>query len=112
MGLLFGVHARTIPRFYGHSAGSDQLGDTRMAETKLPDKIGSYQIRRMLATGTMGDVYQGSTVDPRTKTPVYLAIKVLNPKTARRLDYLARFKSEIKDDHLLEYKEVEYDSKF
>lgn len=78
----------------------------------LPSKIGTYDIRRMLATGTMGDVYQGSTIDPRTKTPVYFAIKVLNPKSAKRHDYLARFKSEIKDDHLIEYKEIEYDSKF
>ncbi len=82
-----------------------------MAQGQLPPKIGNYDIRRLLASGTMGDVYQGSTIDPRTKTPVYFAIKVLNPKTATRLDYLARFKSEIKDDHLQEYKEIEYDSK-
>lgn len=83
-----------------------------MADGAIPTRIGGYDIRRLLATGTMGDVYQGTTIDPRTKTPVYHAVKVLNPKVAKRLEWCVRFKSEIKDDHLMEYREVEYDSKY
>ncbi len=85
-----------------------------MAE--LPTRIGSYDIERLLATGTMSDVYKGRTIHPQTKTPVYHAVKVLHKKIGRRLGWCSKFHSElkaiIKDEHLLEYKEVEYDSKY
>jgi serine/threonine-protein kinase len=77
----------------------------------LPQKIGRYDVKRLLATGTMGDVYQATTLDERTRVPVYHTIKVLNPKIAKKLNYVARFKAEIKDDCLLEYREVDFDSK-
>ena len=83
-----------------------------MADAKLPAKIGTYEIRRHLASGIMGEVYQASTMDARTKTPVYLAIKVLNPKTALRLDYLPKFRNDVRDDAVLEFKEVEYDATY
>jgi serine/threonine protein kinase len=85
-----------------------------MAE--LPTKIGSYDIERLLATGIMSDVYKGRTIHPQTKTPVYHAVKVLNPKIGKRIDWCAKFHSElksiIKDEHLLEYKELEFDPKY
>ena len=78
----------------------------------IPGKIGNYDIKRVLATGNMGDVYQATSMDPRTNTPVYHAVKVLNPEIAKKLANLQRFRSEIKDDTLLEYKEVGYDPKY
>ncbi len=80
--------------------------------TSIPGKIGSYDIKRVLATGNMGDVYQATTMDPRTKTPVYHAVKVLNPEVAKKLPFVQRFRSEVKDDTLLEYKEIGYDPKY
>ncbi len=80
--------------------------------TSIPGKIGSYDIKRVLATGNMGDVYQATTMDPRTNTPVYHAVKVLNPDVAKKLTYVQRFRSEIKDDTLLEYREIGYDPKY
>jgi serine/threonine-protein kinase len=77
----------------------------------LPQKIGRYDVKRLLASGAMGDVYQAATMDERTRTPVYHAIKVLNPKVAKKLPFVARFKSEIRDECLLEYKEIDFDSR-
>lgn len=78
----------------------------------IPGKIGSYDIKRVLATGNMGDVYQATTMDPRTNTPVYHAVKILNPEVAKKLANVQRFRSEVKDDTLLEYKEIGYDPKY
>jgi serine/threonine-protein kinase len=81
------------------------------AAAALPQKIGKYDVKRILATGTMGDLYQASTLDERTRTPIYFAIKVLNPKIARKLPFVSRIKSDVKEDCVLEFKEVDYDAK-
>lgn len=44
--------------------------------TQLPDKIGQYQIRRLIGTGGMGSVYEGVQQNPRRS----VAIKVINAK--------------------------------
>jgi len=82
-----------------------------MAEA-LPSRIGGYDIRRLLGTGTMGDVYHGVVVNAQTKVQEFYAVKVLNTKVAKRLEWCVRFRSEVKDPHLLEYKEIEFDSKY
>ncbi len=82
---------------------------------QLPQKIGRYDVKRILATGTMGDVYQATTLDERTHVPVFHAIKVLNPKIAKKLDFMPRLmadlRAHIKDDCLLEYREIDFDSR-
>jgi serine/threonine-protein kinase len=83
-----------------------------MAEAfAAPQKIGRYDIKRILATGNMGDVYQATTLDERTRVPIYFAIKVLNPKVAKRLDYVQRFRADVKDECVQEYVEIDYDQK-
>lgn len=76
----------------------------------LPAKIGKYDVKRLLATGAMGDVYLAATVDERTRVPVHHAIKVLNPKSAKRLAWVTRLRTDAKDDCLLDFREIDYDA--
>ncbi|MHC5081280.1 MAG: serine/threonine protein kinase [Planctomycetota bacterium] len=62
----------------------------------VKDKIGAFKITRSLGTGLMGEVFQGTTGDN-----VYYAIKVINPKVARKLDSAILFEGEISGDNLM-----------
>lgn len=62
----------------------------------VKDKIGAFKITRSLGAGLMGEVFQGTTGDN-----VYYAIKVVNPKVARKLDSAILFEGEISGDNIM-----------
>ena len=75
-----------------------------MAETQgiadlVKDRIGTFKITRSLGSGLMGEVYQGTEMS--STPPIYYAIKVINPKVARKTDTAILFEKEIADDNIM-----------
>jgi serine/threonine-protein kinase len=62
----------------------------------VKDKIGAFKITRSLGAGLMGEVFQGTTGEK-----VYYAIKVVNPKYAKKLDSAIKFEGEITGENIM-----------
>ncbi|MCU0724134.1 MAG: protein kinase [Planctomycetes bacterium] len=65
----------------------------------VKDRIGSFKITRSLGAGLMGEVFQGT--ETSVTPPIYYAIKVVNPKVARKTDSAILFEKEIADDNIM-----------
>ncbi|MHC4599708.1 MAG: serine/threonine protein kinase [Planctomycetota bacterium] len=72
------------------------MGEAQGLGDLVKDKIGAFKITRSLGAGLMGEVFQGTTGDN-----VYYAIKVINPKVARKLDSAILFEGEITGDNIM-----------
>jgi len=73
-----------------------------MSGEEIPKVIGEYTIMRPVARGVMGTVYVATTAGN-----VFHAVKVLDPKVAEKLPWATRFRGEIKDKHILDYKAID-----
>lgn len=73
-----------------------------MSGEDIPKVIGEYTIMRPVARGVMGMVYVATTAGN-----VFHAIKVLDPKIAEKLPWAPKFRDEIRDEHILNYKAID-----
>jgi len=69
-------------------------------------QIGDYKIERKISSGLVSDVYLAKT------GRVFMAIKVLNPERAQKLDNAARFEDEIVHPNILRYEAIKFDPRF
>lgn|GEM_PF-1519697 len=69
-------------------------------------QIGDYKIDRKIASGLISNVYLAKT------GRVFMAVKVLNPERAQKLDNAARFEDEIVHPNILRYEAIKFDPRF
>lgn len=69
-------------------------------------QIGDYKVERKISSGLVSDVYLAKT------GRVFMAIKVLNPERAQKLDNAAMFEDEIVHPNILRYEAIKFDPHF
>ena len=72
-----------------------------------PKKIGQYQIRRLIASGGMGSVYEGIQQNPRRPVAVkVMSAEVASEETAGRLKYEAQLLARLRHPGIAEIYEA------
>ena len=83
-----GVEALDSDDTPGHRAGDAAGGLRDNADAPLPEKIGSYRIRRRIGAGGMGTVYEGVQENPRRIVAIKVMRDGLRSRAAvRRFEY-------------------------
>ena len=73
-----------------------------MSGEEVPKVIGEYTIMRPVARGVMSTVYVATTGEN-----VFHAIKVLDPGVGEKMPWVTKFRGEIQDKRILDYKAID-----
>ncbi|MHC4447401.1 MAG: protein kinase domain-containing protein [Planctomycetota bacterium] len=79
---------RTSPTLELPPPGADETGGRPAASEPMPDRIGQYRVRRIIASGGMGTVYEAMQEQPRRRVALKVMKAGIASKSAlRRFEY-------------------------